>query len=133
MLMNFKVPFFQPQITTIGLFEWFRDFMGRWSGSDLIKARVVHIDTWNMDTTNSITRDFGKEITLGQIVGITVSITNDTQDKRYDPSLVENGFTEARVEGTDVILIRKTGGFFDNADFNSTTISRGDIIIWYTT
>lgn len=131
--MSFKIPFFQPRATVESMHEWFRDFMGRWSGSDLIKARVVPIVIWDMVSTSSVTLDIGSDISLNQIVGIQVSIVNDSQDKRYDPSLVSDSFDEARVEGTDVILARKTGGFFDDANFSGATTSRGDVVICYMT
>lgn len=133
MLANFKIPLFQPQVTTEDIFEWLRNLFGRWSATDLVLVRIIPIGIWNMDSTLSITLNLGDDIAIKRIIGIKVMITNDAEDKRYEASLVSFGFDSARVEGTDIILIRTLGGFFDSIAFRSVLVDRGDVSICYTT
>lgn len=133
MLTNFRVPIFQPKIDVAGLFEWFKDFMGRWSGSDLIKNRLIDIGTWDMDATVSITKSLGRDISFNSIVGVHLMIRDDAGSTRFDASLIKDGIDKIEVNSTDVILTRTTGGFFDTTDFDDTSISRGTILILYTT
>lgn len=133
MLANFKIPLFQPQVTTEDIFEWLRNLFGRWSATDLVLVRLFPIGTWDMDATPSITLNLGNDIDIKRIIGIKVIITNDDEDKRYDGSLVAGGFDSVRAEGTDIILIRTSGGFFDNTDFNDILVDRGDVSVCYTT
>lgn len=133
MLTNFKVPYFQPIISVIGIFKWLRDLMGRWSGSDLILARLIDIEDWDMSTDATIVRSYGDNLDEKRITEVNVILRNDNGDLRYQAVGQKDGLDSVTWDSNDIIVTRAVGGVFDTADFDDTSISRGVIKVWYTT
>lgn len=135
---NFKIPYFQPAITTNDMFLWFRDFFGRWSGDTLLKTRVIDLPGWDMVTDQQIQVPYGDDIQLNRIVAVKVTIINDDQDEIFDSNMngSDPSFTGLQQISWDedvVTILNRANGFFDDANFDDDTISRGYLTIWYTT
>jgi hypothetical protein len=108
------------------------------AGAIEIKAKVVEIGVWNMDTTASVSISHGIA-PQSSIRGIFVMIRDDADS--FTPIPLTPGFitTAAEVEGFfycdgsgHVVLNRKTGGTFDSANYDSGAgFNRGWITITY--
>ncbi len=109
-------------------------------GTASLKVKVIQIGDWNMDTTGS--------------VSVTHSIVDGTKIRSVDAVIIsDNGLyfklenydvatgqlsggiagvnEDVPISGTSILLARKTGGFFDQTAFDSTTFNRGFITIIY--
>jgi len=98
-----------------------------------IQQRLVNIGNWDMDTTASVSVTHG--LSLGNIVGVRAIIINDEETYLYPFSQLyrlsapnQGGILSLGV--ADVSLYRKSGGFFDSADFN-TSMNRGYVVFDY--
>ncbi len=101
--------------------------------------RVIQIGDWNMDSTDSVTIPHGLDAT--KIISVNVTILRDIGggsvlgiyplNTPYVATTSDFPQHEGvySTDATDVSLRRRIGGFFDNADFNSTSFNRGWIII----
>ncbi len=128
--MSFKVPVFQPLVNTLDMHQWFTDFFSFWATSDLYATYTIPINSWDMVATTAVSLSFGTQIDFKRIRHISAIIVNDTQARRYDSSMVKDGLDFAFADSTDITLSRTAGGFFDSTDFDDTSISGGEIIIW---
>jgi len=138
--MSFKIPFFNVPARkedNNNLFLFLRELFGKWSSSDLILDRELSIGDWDMDATASVTVDYKNTndvFSFKRIIAVSVLIINDDEDITYDVSLIDGGFTSIAINATNITLTRKGSGFFDSADFDSTSITtRGFVTIRYTT
>ena len=138
--MAFKIPFFQVSrkpSDNIELFKWLKTYFSRASSTDLVLSRVIDIGDWDMDTAASLNVDYKSALgalSLKRVVGLNIMIMNDDEDTFYDASLIKDGLDSVNIDATDITLVRTAGGFFDNVNFNSTSITtRGKIEIKYTT
>lgn len=112
------------------MFLWFRTFFGRWSGEDLLKTRTVPISSWDMQNNLSISVPFGNNLNFKRIVNVTLMVNNDNLTEKHN---VLNGTMDLYVDATDVHIQLQAGSIFDNANYSSTTIQRGEIVIWFST
>jgi hypothetical protein len=137
--MNFKIPnFIVPYRTNDNpsLFAWLTKYFGILSTTDLILFRKATIGDWNMDTTASVNvtyKNTNDVFAFKRILGVFATIYNDDFDKKYDCSNIKDGLDSIEIDDTDITITRTSGGFFDNANFDSTSIdTRGDLLICYT-
>lgn len=103
---------------------------------DSYKIKIVQIGDWDMDTTSTAIilhgiSDFTK------IRSITASIRNDVDGAIYnlciaDPSTFVLDGSVDYANTTQLVLSRRSGGAFDNSNFNSTSFNRGWVTIIYT-
>ena len=105
--------------------------------SKKINTKIVDIGDWNMDTVPQVSINHG--LTLSKIRGISVIIRNDA-DTLHTPLDISNYAasndfpqTEGRMEAgaTVVVLDKRVTGYFDNANYDSTSYNRGWITIQY--
>ena len=128
----YKIPPFQNIVNLGALISYLREIYYRQAQSDLMKAQVIPIGIWNMDTTPSISVPYDTSIKLRRFVGADVGIIPDDESEVLFGSANED-ITSIKLDGSDIVITRRTGGVFDSAAFSSTAISRGDIVLWYTT
>jgi len=105
----------------------------------LVHCRIASIVGWNMDFSASklIVNPIGAY--WQHILGIQAWIRNDANDlwtplERFgdaaDPSLKAGGVSY--LNGANIALIRRAGGFYDSADYDEGGgFERGNIYIWY--
>lgn len=99
-----------------------------------ILEKDIEIGTWNMDTVNGVNVAHGL-VDYKRIRGIHAIIRND-DGTILNPLYAYRDTSSGLCGGvllynsTNILLQRQNGTtIFDNADHNSTTISRGDIIL----
>ncbi len=106
------------------------------SGTDTpLKTKTIPIGNWNMDATTSVFVSHGIA-DLTKIKSVSVMILSDDI-----LSITGLGFVQSSgsiIQGattgvTDVILLRESGGIFDNATFDSPSFNRGFITIEFVT
>lgn len=102
-------------------------------------CKVIEIGDWNMDSDIGITVDTGLGSDYKKIRSVSVIIRNNDDSDYYpldafvngtDPYLLNGGITQFLNTG-GVYLRRRTGGLFDNSNFDSTSYNRGWLTIWY--
>ena len=92
----------------------------------------IDIGTWNM--TGGGSKVVAHGLTFSKIRGVTVEVYNDFQTGLTSfPSYLPSGTTLERVskDSTNITLHAATNGEFDWADYDSTAINRGFIVISY--
>jgi hypothetical protein len=107
------------------------------SGGTTLKTKIIEIGDWDMDTTLSsgaIAHGLGSSWT--NIRHLSAVIRQDSDGYRYpllsSSAAATGGQNTIEVrDDTNVYLTRETGGFFDSANFNSTSYNRGWIYIIY--
>jgi len=97
-----------------------------------MKSQVVSMGVWNMDTTTSISVPYDTTIKVRRFVGFDAGIIPDDESEAIGAAADED-ITSIKVDGSDIIITRRTGGVFDSAAFSSILKPRGDLILWYTT
>ena len=101
-------------------------------GSVGLLPKVIEIGIWDMDATAQVSVAHG--LTVSDIRSITAVIILDASANRYDINVDDStgtGTAGISLTPTNVVLDRKSGGFFDNTSFDSTAASRGQLVIWY--
>lgn len=99
------------------------------------KRKIIEIGDWNMDTT--LDRQIAHGLTLANIINVSGIIRNDDDTVHYPIPYVgvavgaTNNLAIGSVSATNINITRLTGGFFDSADFDSTSYNRGWFIIDY--
>ena len=105
-------------------------------GTETVRTKIIEIGDWNMD--NSSGRGVNHGLTVSKIRSVRAFVRNDaasmlfdlcTAANNNDPYLVAGGVKY--VSQSVVYLERRTGGMFDDVDFNSTGFNRGWITIEY--
>ena len=106
-----------------------------------LRRTTVNIGDWNMDTTGSVKVDHGLEYsdTWKGTRDVGIVIRNDADTIYYNDTKTNTGAAEmtnvsiavSGITNKKVVLIRKTGGSFDSADFDSTSYNRGWVTVWY--
>ena len=101
------------------------------------KNKKVDIGNWDMDTNASV--DVTIDVESEKVRGIDVIIRNDTPGATYP--LNKYNLSAGEIEGGveyltasapwQVRLSRRTGGYFNNSNFNATPYNRGWITVWY--
>lgn len=103
-----------------------------------IKMKVVEIGDWNMDSSQTV--DVAHGLDIQDIRMVDVIIRGDSSSFIYplNGKGIIVGSYDTDVQGgvgqitsAGVRLVRITGGFFDDTDFNSTSYNRGWVTIWY--
>ncbi len=107
-------------------------------GVTIPRQKLIEIGDWNMDSTASKSVSHGLDVT--KIIGVRAMIRNDS-DASHFPLAQSRGdgaaeFAEAAgnisyIGATAVALYRVTGGYYDGANFDSTSYNRGWLIIDY--
>ena len=103
--------------------------------SNLITEKV-DIDDWNMDSALSVSVAHGLSATEWKTIrALNVIIRNDTDTFRYKIETmsvagVMQGVVSS-IDATNINLARLAGGFFDNANFDSTSYNRGFVTFDY--
>lgn len=106
-------------------------------GTVRVKTKIVEIGDWNMVASGAITVSLG--LTASEVKKIRFAKVNIIDDSStfFDPL---DKFTTANQNieggiggfvGTGLILVRKTGGVFDDAIYDSTSFNRGFITVEY--
>lgn len=101
-------------------------------GVNILKTKIIDIGNWNMDSTASIGVAHG--LIYGNIRAVTALIRSDADTTHYDIDYANEsgtGDNGSRVNSLNVVLIRRTGGFFDQVDFDAGSYNRGWITITY--
>ena len=103
-----------------------------------LKRLTVAIGTWDMDATATVSVTHGLTgATWKDTRSIELAIRNDDDNTRYTNNgghglgMINNDIVASGITSTSVILCRREGGQFDSTEFNSTTISRGNVTLWY--
>jgi hypothetical protein len=110
----------------------------RGSTGIILKEKTLNINDWdmNLNTNKSVAHGLGS--TYKKIRSICVIIRNDADTIYYklarientaDPFLVSGGVTE--ITSTNIVLVRRVTGFFDSANFDSTSYNRGWVYVLY--
>lgn len=107
-------------------------------GSVLIKMKKIAIGTWDMDATSTLNIAHGLSDT-SKVLGMFAVIVDDSADKVRMINVIDTstGLAQGNISilgsGSpgNVTLARMTGGLFDNTDYNSTGVDRGNIFIVY--
>jgi len=97
-----------------------------------IKMKLISIGDWNMDTSSLVSIAHG--LTYTDIRSVYAAIITDDGTLYADLTGTDssgNGGGIVTWESTDVILLRTTGGAFDNINYNATSFNRGYITIQY--
>lgn len=98
-----------------------------------LKNKVVNIGDWNMDSTSSVSVAHGVDWT--KIRSISCIIRNDANSNgfplNYHDGTDNDSGGVGGIDSTNITLLRKTGGSFDNANFDSTGYNRGYVTITY--
>lgn len=98
--------------------------------SETIHRHVYEIGAWDMDST--ATKDVAISESLSAIAGITATLTRDDNATTVP---IYWGGSEASIllvnTSVGVRLSRDTSGYFDNADWSSTSVNRGYVMITY--
>jgi len=106
--------------------------------NDKIFCKVIEIPAWDMDTAGFKQIAHGLGTNWNKIVGISAFIYNDAGTLKYpitwfsdtaDPQLVAGGVSS--IDNTNIVMRRRTGGYFDQATFSSTVSPRGDLLCWF--
>ncbi len=104
------------------------------------KSKIVEIGDWNMDSTSTVSIAHG--LTSSKIRSFNVSIYPDGSSSillPIDYVDMASGFSgsttlpsgASSLSGSNIVLIRATGGSFDNTGFDQTSFNRGYITIMY--
>jgi len=93
---------------------------------------IVNIGDWNMDSTGLVTIAHG--LTLSKIRIVEAMIIADgggtvTPIDSGDPGAAGTIGGGIQINSSSVLLIRTTGGFFDNTNYDATSFNRGFITI----
>jgi len=102
--------------------------------STVINVKTLEVNDWNMDSTSSKNVAHGlSDIT--KVFSVSVMIINDAADdvRPLDRPSAADPYAggQFRLDATNVILERFTGGQFDDPDWNTSTGLRGRIKIEY--
>lgn len=106
-------------------------------GVNTIKTKVIDIGDWDMDTVNKVNVSLGLSIDNVRSVDCIIRDDSDIIRTKLNRPLdwtnptPQGGITEGTVGGTTVALVRLTGGFYDNVNFNATSYNRGWVIITF--
>lgn len=128
------------QVSGTGLFDYsaavfVQDTTVRANTQMLIK--VIDIGDWNMDSTNI--KSVAHGLTAGNIRDVRVVIRNDAASAFSDLNIPESSSASTYPEhegifswdSTNVIMTRRTGGYFDATSHDQTSYNRGWITIHY--
>jgi hypothetical protein len=103
-----------------------------------LKRKTLAIGTWDMDATATVSVTHGLTgATWKDTRNIELSIRNDDDNTRYTNNgghglgMINNDVVASGITSTSVILCRRESGQFDDTEFNSTAISRGNVTLWY--
>ena len=98
-----------------------------------LKVKVFAIPPWDMDTVGF--KDITHGLTLAKIIHCQAWIINDAATELRDLMVGSHG-TVSEGSLTDKALVvtvaRRTGGYYDNVNYNSTVSNRGFLTVWYT-
>lgn len=107
-------------------------------GVGMVREARIPIGVWNMNTTDSVTITHNISNLVDKIITYNVFIFSDLAGNIVDFISPSTSITlEFERQGgisftpTTVGLTRRTGGTFDNLNFDSTTVNRGWIYIKY--
>jgi len=93
------------------------------------KTKEINIGDWDMDANPTVSVAHGLSLADIRVVGFT--IRNDAANAKYVGGMKDELWV-ASVDATNVVLERKTGGAFDDVDFDSTGgYNRGHVTIEY--
>lgn len=88
----------------------------------------IDIGSWNMDTAVNVTIPHG--LNIADIREVQVLIINDAGSDLRDITTAAGPIAGAwRIDATDIILARTTGGLFDSVNYDDGGINRGYITI----
>lgn len=104
-------------------------------GATTLKIKIIDIGDWDMDATTNI--DIPHGLTLANIRSASALVRHDLDTAYYaltpgnitGPTEVD-GFM-GLIDSTNIKLVRRAGGIFDNTGFDSTSYNRGWITITY--
>jgi hypothetical protein len=105
----------------------------------IVYTKKIDIGDWNMDSTEFISVPHGLGSSWNKILSVGVMILNDLGTYMYslslfsnnpDPHLINGGIF--RIDSSNVVLYKRSGGIFDSDSFDSTSYNRGYIVIQYT-
>lgn len=111
-------------------FPFVRTYEGR-----LLHFKEIDTGVWDMDATPSVNVAHG--LSADAIFGVIGWVINDALTRRYPfPGGGGAGVGTREIwadywDNTNVVVARRTGGFFDHTDFNDPTTIRGYITILY--
>ena len=108
-------------------------------GAGQIKMKKIAIGAWDMDATSAVNVTHGLDYT--KIFAVDTLILTDAGTPYVkldcfsdfaDPFLLNGGIKDfSGGAGTAITLSRRAGGTFDGVNFDSVTVNRGYIYIWY--
>lgn len=100
----------------------------------ITRLAIAEIGGWNMDSTGFKTVSYPSGVSLSKIVNIQVLVEHDTNGSKY---LLNYDNTVGAIHGywtaisSNIVLYRTTAGYFDDPDFDDSTMNRGYVNIWY--
>jgi len=106
-------------------------------GGQKLQPVLLDMGTWDMNTSAyiSVAHSMGAEWTnIRHASCVVISDSGSTMypspgmDDDVDPKLI--GVCPVSWNSTTVTIRRRTGGWFDTAEYSSTASSRGWIILW---
>jgi hypothetical protein len=109
-------------------------------GTNSIRQKIVDIGDWNMDTTDTVTVLHGLNETKIRGINIWIRFDSDIGDGTGGANFFTGSSATIAGEGAVIIpsnqttllsLTRRTGGYFDSANFDMTSFNRGWITITY--
>ena len=103
-------------------------------GKHRICFKIIEIGDWNMMATAIV--NVPHNLNCGSIVMVQCIVQDDTGNNKYILIGDVTNNMDAKIDkidNTNVIISRKSGGLFQNVNFDSTSYNRGFITILYTT
>ena len=103
------------------------------------KGFQIELGDWNMDTNSTLTvsTSFGAGFGFA-VKSVETIIRSDVDNARFplelfsnaaDPNLLQGAFTNITATG-DILLARRTGGYYDGVLFDSLSYNRGWLTIY---
>jgi len=94
--------------------------------SAVLNVKVINISDWDMNATAAVNVAHG--LTMANIRHVNILIRNDADNAHRDLEHQGDGYYS--IDTTNVTLTRKSAGFFQSVDYDSTSFNRGWVIIW---
>ncbi len=102
-------------------------------GRDNIIKHTIPTGVWDMDDTSftfiNVAHGIGD---ITKVKNVDVQITKDDNSAVYNLAVANDILSGSyQIDDDNFLLKRITGAFFDNLNFNSTSVNRGYITVWH--
>lgn len=104
------------------------------SGGLNVFCKKIDIGAWNMYTTITKTIAHGLGSSWSKVVSVNAMIFTDLQTQMFTLNRAGDGGYSGYdlIDSTNIVLVIKSGGYFNTVAYQSTLINRGYLLIEYT-